>query len=92
MIYLNDLYQYVEMRNMWKKMKHNGPVPKARRGHLMFCYYNYLIIFGGEGEGGVVLGDLWIYDVVKRTWHQIMDASNIHQLTHQNVTGIIPAP
>lgn len=78
MIYLNDLYQYVEMRNMWKKMKHNGPVPKARRGHLMFCYYNYLIIFGGEGEGGVVLGDLWIYDVVKRTWHQIMDASNIH--------------
>lgn len=58
----------------------------------MFCYYNYLIVFGGEGENGVVLGDLWLYDIVKRTWHNIMDAANIHQLTHQNVTGIIPAP
>ena len=65
MNYLNDLYQYNEVKNTWKKMRSTGKVPKARRGHIMFCYYNYLIVFGGEGENGVVYGDLWLYDIVK---------------------------
>ena len=63
--YLNDLYQYQDATNTWKKMKNNGQTPKPRRGHVMFCYYNYLVLFGGEGPDGKVLGDLWVYDVIK---------------------------
>lgn len=76
--YLNDLYQYQDATNTWKKMKNNGQTPKPRRGHVMFCYYNYLVMFGGEGPDGKVLGDLWVYDVIKWEWDLVMDSGNIH--------------
>jgi len=34
----------------------------------MFCYYNYLVMFGGEGPKGETYGDLWVYDIIKREW------------------------
>ena len=58
----------------------------------MFCYYNYLVVFGGQGNQKELFGDLWIFDIINHDWHEIMDAKNIHNLVHQNVEGFIPSP
>lgn len=90
--FLNDLLYYDELSNKWVEIKPKGPVPKPRHGHLMFCYYNYLVVYGGQGENQHIYGDLWMFDVVKEDWHQIMDAENVHNLIHQDIEGIIPSP
>jgi N-acetylneuraminic acid mutarotase len=67
--FLNDLLYYDELSNKWVEIKPKGPVPKPRHGHLMFCYYNYLVVYGGQGENQHIYGDLWMFDVVKEDWH-----------------------
>ncbi len=89
--FLNDVLYYDELKNVWKEIKVKGPQPAGRFGHTMFCYYNYLIVFGGQGEGQTVFGDLWVFDILKEDWHMIMDSNDVHALTHQNVDGIIPS-
>ena len=56
----------------------------------MVCYYEYLIIYGGQTTGNEVLGDLWLFDTKKESWHMIMDSNNVHAITRQNITGVIP--
>ena len=48
--YLNDIMTFDEIENKWVEIKTKGPKPAGRYGHTMFCYYNYLVIFAGEGE------------------------------------------
>jgi len=48
----------------------------------MICVYHYLIVFGGQGEGGKIFGDLWIYDQIKEDWIMVMDSDKTHELTH----------
>ena len=66
-----------------------GDAPYPRSGHLMWCFYHYLVVFGGDaGPGrnsfasddpGSVeenhFSDLWVFDILKRDWHPIIDAS-----------------
>lgn len=80
--FLNDIVYYDEMFNMWRSIEVKGPQPKGRYGHVMFCYYDYLIVYGGQGQGHTVFGDLWVFDIIKEDWHLIMDSNNIHALQH----------
>jgi hypothetical protein len=81
---------YDEFRNKWVQVEPQGPRPKPRSGHLMFCYYQYLIVFGGHGHEQAPYGDLWVFDTINEEWHMIMDSNDVHTLTHQNIQGIIP--
>ena len=90
-VVMDDVMRFDSSLNRWFKNAENGKIkPKPRYGHVMLCYFNYLIIFGGMSHGGQLLGDLWVYDTVKETWHGIIDNSNLNELQAQGVTGIIP--
>ena len=87
---LNDLYYLDELTNKWHQVNTTGSVPPPRHGHIMFCYYEYLVIYGGQTKNNDVLGDLWLFDTEKETWHLIMDSNDVHSLARHNVTGIVP--
>ena len=76
------MIHYDELLRQWVKSNSTGPIPKGRHGHLMFCYYQYLIVYGGQGEGKQIYGDLWVYDTIKDDWHMIMDSGDVHTLQH----------
>jgi hypothetical protein len=42
-------------------------------------------MFGGEGEDGIVYGDLWIYDIVRSNWHKILDSRTGFELNDENI-------
>jgi hypothetical protein len=90
-VVMDDVMHYDSKLNRWFKGVDNSRVkPKARYGHVMFCYFNYLVIFGGMSHHGELLGDLWVYDIVKESWFPVIDNKNLLELQTQNVTGIIP--
>ena len=88
---MDDLMYFDSKTNRWYTGNTNGKfTPGARYGHVMFCYYNYLIIFGGLTNTGRLLGDLWVYDVTKEVWKMVIDNSNTVDLQAQGIEGIIP--
>ncbi|CAI2376833.1 unnamed protein product [Moneuplotes crassus] len=88
---MGDIMKFDSKLNRWFKAKENSSIkPKPRYAHSMFCYFNYLIIFGGMSYSGEILGDLWVYDIVKETWISVMDINNVLDLQIQNITGFIP--
>lgn len=90
-IIMDDIMNFDSKANRWFKAKVNSRLkPKARFGHVMFCYYNYLIVFGGMSHNSEMLGDLWVYDVIKESWTPIIDNKNLLELQTQNVSGVIP--
>lgn len=48
----------------------------------MICVYDYLIVFGGQGENGQIYGDLWVFDIRKADWIRVMDTDKVHELKH----------
>ena len=67
----------------WEKIEVADLVkPRARFGHTIFCYYNYLIMFGGKSEEGEYLGDLWVFDIVRSSWHMILDNPTAFDIWH----------
>jgi hypothetical protein len=90
-VVMDDIMHFDSKLNRWFKGNSNSRLkPKARYGHVMFCYFNYLIIFGGMSQEGELLGDLWVYDIIKEIWVPVIDNKNLLELQMQNVEGIIP--
>ena len=90
-VVMDDIMHFDSTKNKWHKGVDNSRVkPKARYAHVMFWYFNYLIVFGGMSHGGELLGDLWVYDVTKELWHPVIDNKNLLELQTLNVSGIIP--
>lgn len=90
-VVMDDIMYFDAKLNRWFKAVSNSKLtPAARYGHVMFCYFNYLIIFGGMSHGGDLLGDLWVYDIVKEAWYPVIDNKNLIELQTLNVQGIIP--
>lgn len=88
---MDDVMYYDSKMNKWSTGKSNGTLkPKPRYGHVMFCYFNYLIVFGGLSSNGELLGDLWVYDVVKELWIPVIDNQNVIELQSKNIEGVIP--
>lgn len=88
---MNDIMVYDATKNNWKSITpSSGTNPTPRFGHILFCYYQYLIVFGGQSESGKALGDLWVFDTLAEKWTFIMDSNDIHELTHLNIKGTLP--
>jgi len=34
-----------------------------------------MVIYGGRGQGGKLLADTWIYDVISNDWYKVPNAS-----------------
>ena len=78
---MNSLAYYEDSKNRWVSVKPQSKImPSPRFGLNLFCYYNYLILFGGEGKNGVYFGDLWIYDIVRSSWHKILDSPSGYEI------------
>ncbi len=87
-VYLNDVMKLTKIQEkgklerIWKKAPAKGNAPAPRYGHVQVCFYNYIFIFGGQGNTGHVFGDLWVFDIVKNDWHLLADSENKHEMTH----------
>lgn len=90
---LDDIMHYDSKEKIWKTIKPQSRFnPPARFGHSQICYFNYVIIFGGQGENGEILGDLWVFDIVKEHWTFIMNTDDTHEIGRKGVEGIVPSP
>jgi len=72
---LDSLAYYEDSKNRWVTVESQSKImPEARFGMQLFWYYNYLILFGGQGEDDVYFADLWIFDIIRSYWHKISDS------------------
>lgn len=62
-------------------MNRSGPC--GRYGHFMGFFDGKLIVFGGKDKNEVTLNDLWIYDIHKDIWTEIV---------YNNIVNNIPKP
>ena len=90
---LNDIMVLDADKNSWRHITPtSGSKPTPRFGHVMFCYFNYLIVFGGQSQEGGILGDLWVFDTITEKWTFVLDNSDTHELSHLNVDQSVPEP
>lgn len=88
---LNDVMAYDAIRNTWKTIApSSGQIPTPRFGHILFCYFQYLIVFGGQSESGRPMGDLWVFDTIAEKWTFILDTDDTHEQTHYDIEGYMP--
>jgi len=82
---------YNEPKNKWIDVSpKKGDRPAGRFGHVQICFYNYIFVFGGQGNNNKIYGDLWVYDMIKEDWIEVSNTEKTHDLTHQKIKGIIP--
>lgn len=66
----NDVYITEDGVSFEKVVCDNKPM--ARRGNVSFSLGNgKFLIFGGETEDGIFLGDTWIFDMESVTWERV---------------------
>jgi hypothetical protein len=89
---LGDIMTFDSLQKTWRTIKpstNSEPVP--RFGHVMMCYFNYLIVFGGQDKKGKALGDLWVFDIAKEQWKFIMNTEDTHEIGRLGVEGFVPS-
>jgi N-acetylneuraminic acid mutarotase len=76
---LGDLWAYDPAANTWKELHPSRAQPPARSGHSMVYDSDTgkAILFGGMGEGDVLLNDTWVYTPKANTWNQIKPAGDL---------------
>lgn len=90
---LNDIMVLDVTKNSWKTVTpSSGSKPTPRFGHVMLCYFQYFIVFGGQSKDGKTLGDLWVFDTISEKWTFVIDHSDTHELSHLNLSGVVPSP
>jgi len=48
---MNDIFKLEQDNKKWHNHSpKRGDAPAPRFGHVQFCFYNYIIIFGGMGD------------------------------------------
>ena len=81
--YLNDLCAFnvkeYPAKAEWDFVKYENQGPTPRSGHVSVIYDKKLYIFGGINASHLY-NDIWYFDLVAHTWHQI------------SAVGYIPAP
>ncbi|KAI8642164.1 hypothetical protein BD408DRAFT_387626 [Parasitella parasitica] len=81
--YLGDLCAFnvkdYPAKAEWDFLKYENQGPAPRSGHVSVIYDKKLYIFGGMNASHL-FNDVWCFDLVARTWHQI------------SALGFIPAP
>lgn len=88
---MNDVMVFDTTNNAWKTINpSSGSKPAPRFGHVMFCYFQYFIVFGGQNQDNHILGDLWVFDTIGEKWIFIFDNSDTHELSHLHLEGEVP--
>lgn len=71
-----------------------GSSPPPRHSHSMkfMHYFDGVVVSGGKGADDRVLGDLWIYSLVKRQWREVVHQSASvprasHEVIHTQAGG-----
>ncbi|KAJ3441437.1 faciogenital dysplasia protein [Anaeramoeba flamelloides] len=64
--YLNDLYMYDPLLNIWKFINPIGKSPPAREKHSCTFQHGYLMVVGGIGRNR--MSDIWCYSLKKNKW------------------------
>lgn len=91
-VVLGDIMEYDANKNTWKSISpSSGSKPQPRFGHVMMCYFQFFVIFGGESQSGKILGDLWVFDTIGEKWTFVLDTADSHELSHHGITGNIPS-
>jgi len=70
LIFLNDLYQFDTLTNIWKRLDGEGDIPPPKCGHRLFNFGGKLLLFGG-GFGGnwdKKYNEIHIYEPTYNTW------------------------
>ena len=83
-VYLNQLSYYDDDKNKWNTVTPESKIiPEPRYGLMLFCYYNYIILFGGVGENETYYGDLWVFDIVRSLWHKVLDSPTGYDMENE---------
>ncbi|CAI2374199.1 unnamed protein product [Moneuplotes crassus] len=78
---INSLAYYDDNSNQWVNVEPQSKIsPEPRYGMRLFCYFNYLIMFGGQGDNDAFYADLWIFDIIRSYWHKVSDSLTEHDL------------
>lgn len=60
---------------VWRRVEEKGVWPCARYFHTLDHWDGKLVLWGGMGTAGdgagCVLGDLWVFDVVRGVWDEL---------------------
>lgn len=80
-ICFNDLYKinlFDHEKLVWEQIQSEGPRPSPRYAHLCVQFGTQLIIYGGYNDKMLnnLLGDFWIYEIIKNTWIQMQFQNN----------------
>jgi hypothetical protein len=67
----NDVWEYNGVARTWANVTAPGPSP--RLGHTMAYdpIRARILMFGGQDDGGTILGDTWEWDTATKTWTQL---------------------
>lgn len=61
--YTNETCALNVLSKTWKKLKMRGKPPQPRAAHVATIYGRKMYVYGGYGEIGQSLGDIWIADL-----------------------------
>ncbi len=66
---LDDVWAFDTVGRVWRQLEvAGGARPAGRRGHSAALHGVNMYVYGGEGEGGHVFGDLWRLNLATATW------------------------
>jgi len=80
--YIDKLYQMNIQSNQWSAVKTKGHQPLPRTCHSMTSVGARIYIFGGIGEHGEPLNDLFVFDVNSSSWLEISTESSSYNASH----------
>jgi N-acetylneuraminic acid mutarotase len=72
-VYLNDIYYYEIKNNQWNKeiYKLETKLPIGRINHTTNTINNFIYIFAGKTKDGVMLSDMWRFNLDSKIWEEI---------------------
>ncbi|KAI9298051.1 galactose oxidase [Neoconidiobolus thromboides FSU 785] len=81
---LNDVYR-LDLSNpnnyMWSKIEVSGKAPPPRGYHTSTLVSNCIIVYGGS-DGTDCFEDLYMFDIEKRHWVELLIRSRLPRLAH----------
>jgi hypothetical protein len=70
--YMNDVWVYNTMKNVWKKIESKTEPPSRRYGHTVVEWSGDIYIYGGFDDFGLRCNDLWKYKCELNTWTPVI--------------------
>jgi len=71
LVFLNDLWKYDLDKSIWVRSFIPTFAPSPRKDHSAVIANGKMIIWGGLDNNGVLLNDMWAFDLTTEVWSQI---------------------